>query len=127
LTKIKIYIIIFLDLRFIMEKLVAYIRENKNIIFIVVGQTCLLVLAVLVLYYLVTFIAGLPGFQFDPLLLVLIAFLGWQFWKILDKQNKIIERQNDLIKYLSNQQNQLLLGHKPEKTRSNLKKLKPSS
>ncbi len=110
-----------------MEKLIAYIRENKNIIFIVVGQTCLLVLAILALYYLVTFIASLPGFQFDPLLLILIAFFGWQFWKILDKQNQIIEKQNDLIEYLSNQQSRLWLNYKPKNTKSNSKKLKTPS
>jgi membrane protein implicated in regulation of membrane protease activity len=97
-----------------MEKIWSYIRENKEVLFIVLGQVFLVILALSAVYYAVSYIASLPGFQFDPFLMILIVLLGWQFWRILDKQNRIIEKQNDLIEDLAKRQENLALPFTPE-------------
>ncbi len=84
-----------------MSSIWKYIKENKNVIYVVLGQATLAFFTLTAVYYVITFIINLPGFQFDPLLLILVAFLGWQFWRILDRQTKIIEKQNDLIESMS--------------------------
>lgn len=84
-----------------MHTIWLYIRENKNVIYIALGQTFLVLVSLSVLYYIINYVTNLPGFQFDPFLIILVAIIGWQFWRISEKQNLIIERQNNLIEQLN--------------------------
>lgn len=88
-----------------MGKIWLYIRENQDLVFIVLGQTFAVLLGLTVVYWVVTYIANLPGFQFDPFLIMLVAFLGWQYWQVIKKQSRMIEQQNMLIEQLSRQIN----------------------
>jgi len=96
-----------------MRQLWTYLRENQNQVFIALGQTTLIFLFLLAIYYSILWLAQIPGFNFDPFLFGLIVLISWQLHKLLVTQNQLLENQNQLLQHWLKQP-----------TRTNLKPIK---
>jgi len=82
-----------------MQQLWTYLRENQNQVFVALGQTTLIFLVLLGVYYSILWLARIPGFNFDPFLFGLITLISWQLHKLLVTQNQLLENQKQLLQY----------------------------
>jgi ABC-type transport system involved in cytochrome bd biosynthesis fused ATPase/permease subunit len=73
---------------------------EKNRWFHWIGKITVLIVAAAVAFFILKFIFSLPGFQFDPFMLVLVGVIGVLLYRTVKVQEQMIQNQNELLKQL---------------------------
>jgi len=82
-----------------MQQVWTYLRENQNQVFIALGQTTLIFLFLLAVYYSILWLAQIPGFSFDPFGFGLMALISWQLHRLSVTQNQLLESQKQFLQH----------------------------
>jgi flagellar biogenesis protein FliO len=79
------------------NQILASADKNKEKIFAVIGVISVIAFIIYLIYRSLSFIASLPGFNFDPFTFISIVVLTWYVTRLIQRQNKIIEGQGHIL------------------------------